>query len=144
MSSEAAAGGSTTTVIENVEFRATAPMTRLPGLDNAQRKLEALSAAIKQVQSQLAGIGTNSMFKLSPQQFANFAYNSKGELSAGVGQVARRAGFGPDAVKDIRRSANQMVSEVHAAIAKIEREIARNPGFKARRRSRRGRSRFST
>jgi len=131
MSSEAAAGGSTT-VIENVEFRATAPMTRLPGLDNAQRKLEALSAAIKQVQSQLAGIGTNSMFKLSPQQFANFAYNSKGELSAGVGQVARRAGFGPEAVKDIRRSANMMVSEVHAAIAKIEHEIARNPGFKAK------------
>ena len=121
-----------TTVIETVEFRATAPATRLPGLDNAQRKLEALSAAIKQVQSQLAGIGTNSMFKLSPQQYANFAYDKEGKLSAGVGTVARRAGFGPEAVKDIRQSANRMVSEVHAAIGKIEREIARNPGFKKR------------
>ena len=62
--SDAATSG--TTVIENVEFRATAPATRFPGLDNAQRKLEALSAAIKQVQSQLAGISTNTMFKLSP------------------------------------------------------------------------------
>ena len=131
MSSDAAAGSPTgsTTVIENVEFRATAPATRLPGLDNAQRKLEALSAAIKQVQSQLAGMSTNAMFKLSPQQYANFAYDKNGKPATGTSWVARRAGFGPDAVKDVKQQANLLVSEVHAAIAKIEREMARNPGF---------------
>ncbi len=128
MSSEAAAGGSST-IIESVEFRATAPMTRLPGLDNAQRKLEALSAAIKQVQSQLAGVGTNSMFKLSPQQYAQFGYDKNGKSSLGIGAVARRAGFGPEAVKDIRQSANRMVSEVHRAIGMVEREIERSPAM---------------
>ena len=128
MSSEAAAGGSTT-IIESVEFRATAPATRLPGLDNAQRKLEALSAAIKQVQSQMAGIGTNSMFKLSAQQYAQFGYDKNGKSSLGIGAVARRAGFGPEAVKDIRQSANRMVSEVHRAIGLVEREIERSPAM---------------
>ena len=133
--SETGDSSGNTTVIENVEFRATAPSVPLPGLDNAQRKLEALGAALKRVQSQLAGLSTRTMFKLSAKQYEDIAEKllaSKGMRGLGVGNIARKLGFGPEAAKDVRATADQMIAEVHKAIAKIEREIKNNPRLKAR------------
>lgn len=133
--SETGNSSGNTTVIENVEFRATAPSVPLPGLDNAQRKLEALGAALKRVQSQLAGLSTRTMFKLSAKQYEDVAEKllaSKGMRGLGVGNIARKLGFGPEAAKDVRATADQMIAEVHKAIAKIEREIKNNPRLKAR------------
>jgi len=120
----------TTTVIENVEFRATAPATRLPGLDAAQQKLTALSATLKQVQAQLAGMSSNAMFKLSARQFADRAYTQSGKLGTlSVRQLARRIGF-PDS-KDVAAVANQLENEVQTAIGKIQRRIDNGLGKRA-------------
>ena len=128
-------GTGTSTVIESVEFRATAPSGPLPGLDNAQRKLEALGASLKRVQSQLAGLSTRTMFKLSAEQYGDVAENllkTKGIKGLGVTNIARKLGFGPEAVKDVRAQADLLTAEVHKAIAKLEREIANNPKLKGR------------
>jgi TP901 family phage tail tape measure protein len=53
-----------TTVIENVEFRTTAPKIKGSGLDDPLRKLEALQAALKQTQRPLAALSSAQAFKL--------------------------------------------------------------------------------
>jgi len=119
-----------TTVIENVEFRATSPSTRLHGLENAQRRLEALSASLKQVQGQLAGISSGAIFKLSARQYADRAYTQEGKLGTmSVRQLARRLGF-PDA-KDVASVANQLENEIQTAIAKIRKRMDSGLGKQA-------------
>ena len=119
-----------TTVIENVEFRATSPSTRLHGLENAQRRLDALSASLKQVQGQLAGISSGAIFKLSARQYADRAYTQEGKLGTmSVRQLARRLGF-PD-TKDVAAVANQVENEIQTAIAKIRKRLDSGLGKKA-------------
>ena len=111
-----------TTVVENVEFRATSPSTRLYGLENAQRRLEALAASLKQVQGQLAGVSSGAIFKLSARQFADRAYTQEGKLGTmSVRQLARRLGF-PD-TKDVAAMASQLENEIQVAMAKIRKRI---------------------
>jgi hypothetical protein len=118
------------TVIENVEFRATSPNTRLFGLENAQRRLEALSAALKLVQGQLAGISSGAIFKLSARQYADRAYTAEGKLGTmSVRQLARRLGF-PD-TKDVAAVANKLENEIQTAIAKIRKRIDSGLGKRA-------------
>lgn len=110
------------TVVENVELRVTAPVNPLKGIDAANQKLATLAASIKSIQAQLAGVSTNSMFKLSARQFADRAYTQNGKLgSLSVRQLARRIGF-PDS-KDVAAVAAQLENEIQTAIAKIQKRI---------------------
>ena len=114
--------------IERVEFRVNSPKATLTGLDQTLHKLEALGAALKSVQSQLAGMGTNTAFKLSARQYQQFGYNADGKPSLGVGQVSRRAGFGPEARAHLQADARRMVAEVETAQRKIEAVLSRTAG----------------
>src|SRR5579884_1208446 len=49
-------------LIDNIEFRAVAPKTSLPGLDEPLKKLHAISAALDSVNRKLSGLSTHSAF----------------------------------------------------------------------------------
>ena len=110
------------TVVENVELRVTAPVNPLKGITDANQKLLALSASIKMVQAQLAGVSTNAMFKLSARQYQAAAYTPEGKQgSMKVGNLARRLGF-PN-VKDVQAMARQVENEIQVAMARVQNRI---------------------
>lgn len=92
--------------VEEIEFRASAPRRALPGLDYAEQKLRAISASLKAIQGQLAGVSTQSIYKLSAAQFeknirafttrAGENPFSKGPVS--VARAARMLGLAPRAL----------------------------------------------
>lgn len=111
------------TVIESVEFRATSPRRPLPGLDDTLRKLEALNAALKRTQAQLAGLSSNASFKLNARQYKELAYNTTGQSVLNVNRLGRQLGF-PD-TKDIRRFAQLQETEIQSAIGKVNKAMER-------------------
>ena len=116
------------TVIERVEFQAVSPKKALPGLEYSLNRLEALSAALKRMQSQIAGLSNNTLFKLSSKQFQDLSFNN-GKPVLKTGTLTKRLGFGSDVVKDVKDAARLMVAEIQKAQAAINREIDNNPAL---------------
>jgi TP901 family phage tail tape measure protein len=58
-------------LIDYIEFRATAPRTKLPGLDDALTKLKALGTALDAINGRLGGLGTMSSFKRTRAELAD-------------------------------------------------------------------------
>jgi TP901 family phage tail tape measure protein len=115
-------------VVERVEFEAVW-RNKLTGADQAVRKLEALSSALKRVQSQIAGLSNNTLFKLSAKQFQEQAFNASGKPVLNATALTRKLGFGSDVVKDVKDSARLMVAEIQKAQAAINRQIEQNPAY---------------
>ena len=115
------------TVIEKVEYQVTSPKRALPGLEYSLKQLDALSASIKRVQAQLAGLSSNAAYKLSARQFTERAFNAKGVAQLSVKQLARKLGF-PDG-KDVQAVANQFENDIQSAIGKINRKIENSPAL---------------
>ncbi|HEV2327368.1 MAG TPA: phage tail tape measure protein [Verrucomicrobiae bacterium] len=119
--------------VEEIEFRATAPRRALPGLEYAEQKLLAISAALKAVQGQLAGTSTQSIFRKSAAQFERniraFTTRlgetpySKGPVA--VSRVARMLGF-PD-LKDVRRMAEEYARDTEREVSKLQRRLDKMP-----------------
>lgn len=124
-------GGGGGPMREYIELVVTSPASPLKGVRDAQQRVDALTASIKALQSQLSGLSTHAVFKLSPQQYARKAWTAEGKPLLGVGQVARAIGFSPDTVKDIRRTADMITAEVHRAIGMVQKELG-NPAHGAR------------
>jgi len=121
------------TVIDQIELRTVAPRRPLPGLDEATRKLEGLSASIKRVQAQLAGLSANTAFKLNARQYSALAYNARGLPQLNVMQMARRIGL-PD-TRDVKQYARAVEAQLQSSIGALQRRLENNPALGKRARA---------
>lgn len=58
-------------LVEMIEFKAVAPKTALPGLDDVLNKVRAIDAAIDSLNARLSGLSTNSTFKRARSELAS-------------------------------------------------------------------------
>jgi TP901 family phage tail tape measure protein len=82
-------------LVEMIEFKAVAPKTALPGLDDVLNKVRAIDAAIDSLNARLSGLSTNSTFKRARSELAGVLKESNMKAPFTPADTARILGI-PD------------------------------------------------
>lgn len=108
---------SSTTLIERIEFQAVAPRRPMPGLDDAQRKLEALGVALTAINSRLASVTTMSAFRRTTKGIEDSIKQLESRRGKGLNlkQVAANLGLPSDDLRQyILRVQEQITQDITA------------------------------